>query len=217
MNLFVNETIGSVKAILNESKDPQYSLVLAHGAGAGMDHPFLSKLAELLSEKAHVLRFNFPYMDAGKKVPGSPKVSQETLNAAYNRLQKLYPTLPCFLSGKSYGGRMASHLVAEENLKTAGLIYFGFPLHAPGKEGIKRGDHLSGLEVPQLFLQGVNDKLAKIELIRQLTKSIQKAELLEIKHADHSFKIPKKEGGNMEKTLQRLAQHTQKWCLNTLE
>lgn len=217
MNLFVNENIGSVKATLTESKDPKFSLVLAHGAGAGMDHPFLSKLASYLSESAHVLRFNFPYMDAGKKVPGSPKVSQETLAAAFNHIKKLYPTLPCFLSGKSYGGRMASHLLAEESIQTAGIVYFGFPLHAPGKEGTKRGEHLTEVKVPQLFLQGVNDKLAKIELIRQVTKGLSMAELIEIKHADHSFKIPKKQGGDMEKTLQKLAQHTQKWCLNTLE
>jgi len=217
MNLFINETVGSVKSILLESKEPEYVIVLAHGAGAGMKHPFLEALAQALSSNAHVIRFNFPYMDAGKKVPGSPKVAQEALLAAAETGRKLYPTLPVFISGKSYGGRMASHLALETNFKMAGLIYFGFPLHAPGKDSAVRAEHLKELGQPQYFVQGSKDKLANFQLIQKLIPTLKHADLVEIKNGDHSFKIPKKEGGDIDKTIDFIAAKTHKWAMKVLK
>ncbi len=216
MNLFVTEEIGAVQAVISESKNPRYGIILSHGAGAGMNHSFMSKVADLFTENAHVLRFNFPYIDAGKKVPGSPKVSVASIQAAVDHMRKQYPTLPLFLSGKSYGGRMSSHLAAEvPKLPINGLIYLGFPLHAPGRDGIGRAKHLVQVKVPQLFIQGSNDKLANIKLIKEVAKKL-KADLIEIEHADHSFKIAKKLGGNLEGTLSGIVKNANKWALKRL-
>ncbi len=218
MNLFINDSTGSVHADLKESSEPRYALVLTHGAGAGMQHPFMQELGSAMTRNAHVLLPNFPYMDAGKKVPGSPQVAIQTITAAIKFLKKQYPSLPVVLSGKSYGGRMCSHQVAENGTDGAmALVYFGFPLHAPGKDSLHRAKHLNAVSVPQLFIQGSNDKLANIGLIKKLQAGLKSSDLMEIKHADHSFKIPKKLGGNPDGFLSSIAQKANNWLLQRLE
>ncbi len=218
MTMFINEDIGSVNALIDESTDPKYLVILTHGAGAGMQHAFMEGVAKgLASMNAHVMRFNFPYMDAGKKLPGSPKVSQQSILAALEDINKKYWDLPIFLAGKSYGGRMSSHVVADGSApQVKGLIYFGFPLHAPGKDGIKRADHLQQIKIPQLFLQGTNDKLANYDLIKKVVKVQTSADLYAIDHADHSFRIPKKRQKPGHNVLQDLVKKANRWALEVV-
>lgn len=218
MTMFINEDIGSVNALIDESTDPKYLVILTHGAGAGMQHAFMEAVAKgLASMNAHVMRFNFPYMDSGKKLPGSPKVSQQSILAALEDINKKYWDLPVFLAGKSYGGRMSSHVVADGSApQVKGLIYLGFPLHAPGKDGTKRADHLQQIKIPQLFLQGTNDKLANYDLIKTVVKAQTNAELYAIDHADHSFRVPKKLQKSGQNVLQDLVKKTNGWVLSKI-
>lgn len=180
----------------NEAKEPVAVVVLAHGAGAGMDHPFMKTMAEKLADKAiTVVRFNFPYMDAGKKFPGSPKTNIAAWGDILDEVSAKYPDLPLFMAGKSYGGRMGSHLLAQEpNRPVKGIIYLGFPLHAPGKDSKDRAAHLGDVKVPQLFLQGTRDKLANIDMMREVVGELSHATLVEIEDGDHSFKVPRAKG-----------------------
>jgi uncharacterized protein len=179
-----------MKLIHSPAKKAMARMILAHGAGAPATHPWMETLANQLSQAGiEVFRFNFPYIDKGRKAPGSP---QEAMNAwleAVETVSKKKSNLPLFLSGKSYGGRMASHVMSEEGLpEVHGLIYFGFPLHAPGKPGIGRATHLKSIDYPQLFIQGTKDSLADIKLMRKVTAKLPDATLLEIKEGDHSLK-----------------------------
>ena len=214
--VFVNDQSGSVSALVNESSSPKYVLVLAHGAGAGMEHSFMASLAEAVSAKSgHVVRFNFPYMEKGRKAPGSPKEAVATVARVVEEVGKLYPQLPIVLSGKSYGGRMASHWLAEgKSDSIKGIIYFGFPLHAPGKDGKERANHLTQVTLPQLFIQGTNDKLANFELISQVVAEQSNATLHEIANADHSFKVPKKSGKSADEVLLEIAEVADQWVLD---
>ncbi len=218
MTMFINEDIGSVNALIDESTNPKYLVILTHGAGAGMQHAFMDGLAKRLASKnAHVMRFNFPYMDAGKRIPGSPKVSQQSILAALDDINKKYWNLPVFLSGKSYGGRMCSHVVADGSAsQVKGLIYFGFPLHAPGRDGTKRADHMQNIQIPQLFIQGTNDKLARLDLIKKVVKAQSSADLQIIDHADHSFKVPKKQQKPDHDILETLATKANDWVLSLI-
>ncbi|MDW3191242.1 MAG: alpha/beta family hydrolase [Cytophagales bacterium] len=219
MTMFINEDIGSVNALIDESIDPKYLVILSHGAGAGMQHVFMESLAKgLASKNAHVMRFNFPYMDAGKKLPGSPKVSQQSILAALEDINKKYWDLPIFLAGKSYGGRMSSHVVADGSApQVKGLIYYGFPLHAPGKDGTKRADHLQQVDIPQLFIQGTNDKLANFDLIKKVVKAQSQAELYSIDHADHSFRVAKKLQKPGHDIMKVLVNKTNDWVLSMIK
>ena len=132
-----------IEAHIDEVKNPSSLLILAHGAGAPMNHTFLEKLAlEFNLSGISVLRFNFPYVTQGKKLPGNPKPNINAWKVVTEWALRQY-NQPTFISGKSYGGRMASHLLAEdENISVRGIIYFGFPLHAPGKKSLVRYHHL---------------------------------------------------------------------------
>ena len=218
MKVFVNDSAGSVSAITNESSNPKYALVLAHGAGAGMEHPFMSALAEGIAQtNGHVIRFNFPYMEKGRKAPGSPKEAIATIDAVVKAVVKLYPDLPIFLSGKSYGGRMSSHFLTEQPSDfVKGIIYFGFPMHALGKDGKERANHLAEIAIPQLFIQGTKDKLANFDLISQVISEQQNAALQAIADGDHSFKVPKKSGKSSEDILKDIVGATNEWVLKQL-
>ena len=197
---------------LDEAKDPFSVLIIAHGAGAGMQHSFLEQLAkENCLRGSHSIRFNFPYMESGRKSPGSPKRNIEAWKVVLDYVRKKYPDLPIFISGKSYGGRMASHLVVEHNVSVNGIIYFGFPLHAPGRDSKERAAHLSSIEIPQLFLQGTKDKLANIELMREVNTEQKEAELVELTGADHSFNVPKRVGISKEEVINNLVDQSIKF------
>ena len=215
MSIFVDDKLGSVSHRWDESADGQYVLLLAHGAGAGMEHRFMEDLATAVSQlNGHVLRFNFPYMEQGRKAPGSPKSAQHTILAAFNFIQNKHLNLPVYLSGNSYGGRMSSHLLADNPmLSVHGLVYYGFPLHAPGRDSMDRAAHLAAIEKPQLFIQGTRDKLAKYEMISQVVASQQHAEMVTIDEGDHSFKVPKRTGLGYHDVIQLLASKTNEWVL----
>ncbi len=148
--------------------------VLAHGAGAGMKHPFLAAVAAELAERGiATLRYNFPYMEQGSKRPDNPKVAQAAVRAAVAEAGRLAPGLALYAGGKSFGGRMTSQAQAEEPLAgVRGLIFLGFPLHAPGKPSADRGDHLFKVEIPMLFLQGTRDEFAQLDLLQGLVKKL---------------------------------------------
>jgi len=207
----------SINYKIDTAQKPIATIILAHGAGAGMDHPFLDKLAFKLSENGiTTIRFNFPYIDAGRKSPGSPKKNVETWNAVLEYFSAKNNS-PLFISGKSYGGRMASHLVAETpTLSVKGIVYFGFPLHAPGKASKDRAAHLSKISVPQLFLQGENDKLADINLMDEVIQELPKANIHKFPFADHSFKTPKSAGISYDQMIQQLAEKTFDWISSVI-
>ncbi|MEM7104745.1 MAG: alpha/beta family hydrolase [Bacteroidota bacterium] len=188
-------------------------LVLAHGAGAGMDHPFMQQLATDLSEQGiGTLRFNFIYMESGKRRPDSPKVAHAAIRAALATANKQANGLPIYLGGKSFGGRMNSQLAASESLDhIKGLIFFGFPLHATGKPGTDRAAHLNDVQIPMLFLQGTRDTLALPELIEPVCKGLDLATLEMYDGADHSFKMLKRSGVTQEEVIKKLAARVGEW------
>lgn len=189
----VSETIGQVSAELFEPDSMKSLFVFAHGAGAGMNHPFMTSLSnELAVMGIGTLRFNFPFTENKKKRPDMPAVAYQTIEAIVKQAEILFPQLPLFIGGKSFGGRMSSQLAAKQMLKNVkGLIFVGFPLHPPGKPSIDRADHLKEIKIPLLFLQGTRDELADWNLIKQVTSTLPLATLQKFDGADHSFKVTK--------------------------
>lgn len=154
LKILVSPSIGKVSAEYIAPPDAKCILVLAHGAGAGMNHPFMVALANSLEETGiATLRFNFPFAENKKGRPDMPPVAQKTIEAAIAKAQQLSKDLPVFVSGKSFGGRMASQYVSThpEN-PVKGIIFYGFPLHPPGKPSTDRAEHLKNVKVPMLFL-----------------------------------------------------------------
>jgi predicted alpha/beta-hydrolase family hydrolase len=187
----VSDSIGKVTAELTAPKSPTHIMVFAHGAGAGMNHPFMTSVSgELSASGIATLRFNFPYMEAKKNRPDVPAVAHKSIEAAAEKAHKLLPDVPLLLSGKSFGGRMSSqYLSGEHHDYIKGVVFFGFPLHAPGKPSVDRADHLKTVKVPMLFLQGTRDDLAKWDLIESVVKPLKLATLARYEGADHSFRV----------------------------
>lgn len=210
LNINISKEIGTVSALLILPKDAFALLVLSHGAGAGMEHAFMETLAqELSTQKIGTLRFNFAYMERGG-APDRPKKAHPAILAAVKKALPYTENLTLLAGGKSFGGRMTSQVAAEGKLEPTvrGLVYFGFPLHAPGKPGIERAAHLSDIKVPQLFLQGTRDALAKLDLMQKVCKNLKNAHLIIIEGGDHSFKTLKRSGITHEEAIQRLAKET---------
>ena len=205
--LQVSPEIGKVSAILNMPKQPICMMTLAHGAGAGMYHAFMAELAEALAEKnIGTLRFNFPFIENKKGRPDLPAVAHKTIEAAFKHLKKNFPSLPLFLSGKSFGGRMSSQYVSLHNdVAVEGLIFYGFPLHPAKKPSTDRADHLKQIKQPMLFLQGTKDALAEWDLIEGVCTPLSNATLFKIEGADHAFKKGK------ENLVPQLAKQTREW------
>ncbi len=166
--------------------------VFAHGAGAGMGHPFMASLArELAEHRIGTLRFQFPYMQKSLKRPDPAPIAQATVRAAVIEAARRLPDVPVFAGGKSFGGRMTSQAQAEEPLpRVVGLIFVGFPLHPAGKPSMKRADHLAAVQSPMLFLQGTRDALADYELVKTVVSRLgERATLAALEGADHSFHL----------------------------
>jgi hypothetical protein len=193
--LQVSPEIGKVSAELMTPEKPICVLTLAHGAGAGMNHDFMITMSKLLAERdIATLRFNFPFMENKKGRPDSPATAQKTIEAAIKKAQKLFPSLPLFLSGKSFGGRMSSqYLATNPAIEIKGIIFFGFPLHQSGKPSTDRAEHLKSVGLPMLFLQGSRDELASFDLIKKVCASLRLATLVKIEGANHAFKAGKLE------------------------
>lgn len=171
--------------------------VLAHGAGAGMRHPFLTAIAEGLAEReVATLRYQFPYMEQGSKRPDPPSVAQAAVRAAVQEAARLVPGIALIAGGKSFGGRMSSQAQAAEPLPgVLGLVFIGFPLHPAGRPSTERAKHLSQVQIPMLFLQGRRDGLAEVSLIQPLCEQLgSRATLKLFEDADHSFHVPARTG-----------------------
>jgi predicted alpha/beta-hydrolase family hydrolase len=214
---FAVEGAGEVSAILMRPADARWLLVLAHGAGAGMTHPFLEKLAqELASVGVATFRYQFPYMEQRRRVPDAPSVATAAVASAVRAAAKASAGLPLFAGGKSFGGRMSSQAASLGVLDgVKGLVFFGFPLHPPNKPGPKRAEHLAKVKVPMLFLQGTRDTLADLKLLRPICKDLGSlATLHVIETADHSFHVLKSSSKTDGEVLRELAQTTASWAEN---
>jgi len=188
--------------------------VLAHGAGAGMTHPFLEAVAQgLAGSGIGTLRYQFPYMEKGGRRPDPPKVAQAAVRAAVGEAAKRAGGAPLFAGGKSFGGRMTSQAAAAEPLAgVKGIVFLGFPLHPPGKPGVERGDHLAEVTVPMLFLQGSRDEFAELTLLDPLVKRLGTlARLHIVEDGNHSFRVPARTGRNAADVLAELVQTTAAW------
>ena len=171
--------------------------VLAHGAGAGMTHPFMAAVArELAERRVATLRYQFPYMEKGGKRPDPPKLAHATVRAAVAETARRLPRLPLIAGGKSFGGRMTSQAQAITALpEVRGLAFLGFPLHPANRPSAERGDHLFEVQVPMLFLQGTRDALAALDQLKPLCKALGKRAVLKLfEDADHSFHVPARTG-----------------------
>ncbi|AMB40523.1 MULTISPECIES: alpha/beta family hydrolase [Paenarthrobacter] len=169
---------------------PLATMVVAHGAGAGMEHPFLQGFSEAMADEGvATLRFNFPYREAGRRFPDRPPLAIAAWTAAMEAAAGLSEGEPLWAAGKSFGGRIASMAVAE-GMKTRGLVYLGYPLHAPGKPDKLRDEHLYGIAVPMLFLQGTRDTFATPELLESVVERIGPTATLQwCEGGDHSFAV----------------------------
>jgi predicted alpha/beta-hydrolase family hydrolase len=193
---------------------PRFGYVLAHGAGAGIRHPFLEAIAQALGDRGvATLRYEFAYMEEHRSRPDPPAVAAARVREAVQRARAEWPGLPLVAGGKSFGGRMTSMAQAEQPLEGVhGLAFLGFPLHPPGKPGVSRAEHLFQVQVPMLFLQGTRDEFAQLDLITGICEKLgPRATLRVTDAADHSFKVPKRSGRPAEQVMAELAARIAAW------
>jgi predicted alpha/beta-hydrolase family hydrolase len=203
-----------VSALLLLPKSAFALLVMGHGAGAGMNHPSMTAIAEALAAVGiATFRYQFPYMEEHRGIPDPQRVLTATVAAAVRVAAKCAPPLPLFAGGKSMGGRMTSLAAAEQPLgNVKGLVFFGFPLHPPKRPSEKRGEHLKLVKVPMLFLQGTRDDLADLTLLRPVCDGLGSLATLHIvEGADHSFHVLKRSGRTDAEVLAESAQTVKSW------
>lgn len=206
--------VGRVSGAFIRPDDAWVAYVLAHGAGAGMHHPFLEAVtAQMTARGIATLRYQFPYMEAGRKRPDTPRVATATVRAAVEVASRLAPELPVIAGGKSFGGRMTSMAAADDGLPSVrGLVFLGFPLHRPGAPGRERADHLHQVPVPMLFLQGDRDALADPAMIAGVCEQLgTRATLHVVAGGDHSFTVLKRSGRTERDVLNELGQSIAGW------
>lgn len=221
LTVHVSDSVGEVAAVLLRPNNAKWLLVLAHGAGAGMHHPFMDTLArELAACGVASFRYQFPYMQQRRKRPDAPAMLTATVRAAVTAASAAAPDLLLLAGGKSLGGRMTSLVFSqepsgrqEEATRVRGLVFFGFPLHAPGRPGTERADHLARVKVPMLFLQGTRDTFADLTLLRPVcAKLAPRATLHVVEDADHSFHVLKRSGKTDAEVLHDLARTVATWA-----
>ena len=210
---------GAVSCLSVVPEDAIALLVMGHGAGAGMRHAGMEALATVLA--AHgvaTFRYQFPYMEQGRRFPDPLPLRLATVGAAIEAAARHHPGLPLLAGGRSMGGRMSSTWAAENpGSALIGLVFFAFPLHPPGKPGTARARHLNDLDIPMLFLQGTRDKLARLSLLEPACGALgARAQLHIVDGADHSFHVLQSSGRTNEDVQQELAVATRRfveWCL----
>lgn len=212
----VSKSTGEIGALLLRPRDPSWLLVLAHGAGAGIHHPFMEGLASALADNGvATFRYQFPYMEQQRKRPDAPALLTATVRAAVTAAAEAAPGLPLFAGGKSFGGRMTSLTVSEDPELAArlrGLVFIGFPLHPAGRPGTKRAEHLTRVHTPMLFLQGTRDTLADLTLLQPICERLAPlAALHVVDGADHSFHMLKRAGKTDAEVLSGLARTVASW------
>jgi predicted alpha/beta-hydrolase family hydrolase len=208
------ERIGTVSAILTQPAHARACFVLAHGAGADMRHTFLNKVAEGLAERGiATFRFNFPYMEKKQGRPDQPAVAHAAIRAAVAEAARLCPGLKLIAGGKSFGGRMTSQAQSKAPLPDVkGLAFLGFPLHADKKPSTERAEHLAGIAIPMLFLQGTRDGLADLGHLKPVIQALgPTATLHEVAGGDHSFAVLKKSGRSNEEALKEVLDTLMAW------
>jgi predicted alpha/beta-hydrolase family hydrolase len=209
----------AVSALLRVPSPVHACFVFAHGAGAGMTHPFMADLAEALgARKIATLRFQFPSIEQGSKRPDTPAVAHATIRSAVNAACAELPGVPLFAGGKSFGARMTSQAQAESPLPhVRGLIFAGFPLHPSGKPSAERAHHLADVHVPMLFLQGTRDALADLSLVRTCAASLtDRARLHIVDGADHAFHVLARSGRTDAAVVEELAACIEEWVLQRI-
>jgi len=215
----VAETSGEVSALLVRPPDARRLYVLAHGAGAGMRHPFLESIAQALAERSiATLRYQFPYMERRAGRPDPPAIAAATVRAAVAEAARVAPGLPLVAGGKSFGGRMTSTAHAEAPLPgVRGLLFLGFPLHPPGRPDDKRAEHLAQVRVPMLFLQGDRDEFADLTLLRPVVQRLgERATLHLVEGGDHSFHVLKRSGRTDADVMTELVATVDRWATKLL-
>ena len=205
---------GEVGALMLRPAGARALLVLAHGAGAGMEHVFMTQLAERLATRdVATLRYQFPYAEAGRRRPDQPAVLEATVRAAVAAGAAAAPDLPLFAGGKSMGGRMTTRAAASEGgIEARGIVLVGFPLHGPGRlPGKERAEHLADVPMPMLFLQGTRDSLADLDLMRGVCTDLPRAGLHVVEGADHGFHVLKRSGRTDAMVVEELTNAIALW------
>jgi uncharacterized protein len=206
-----------VSGLLQAPADACACYVLAHGAGAGMTHPFMAAIADGLAQRSiATLRYQFLYMEQKSKRPDPPKIAHAAVRAAVREAARLLPGVPIFAGGKSFGGRMTSQAQALEPMDgVRGLIFLGFPLHPAGKPSDDRAKHLFDIRIPMLFLQGTRDELADLKLLEPLCQKLAQTNhgvsLKLFDHADHSFHVLARSGRKDADVQNELLDHVAAW------
>jgi len=203
-----------VSALVTVPQRASSCFVFAHGAGAGMNHPYIVGVCEGLAERGiATVRYQLPYMEKGSGRPDPPKLCHKTVQSAVAAAHELLPTLPLFAGGKSFGGRMTSQAQALAPLRhVRGLCFWGFPLHAPKQPTTTRADHLSSINVPMLFLQGTRDSLAELPLIQSVVARLGAPVTLKvIDHADHSFHVLVRSGTTDTEVMHSMLEEVAAW------
>lgn len=206
---------GAVTGLLYVPTRAEVLLVLAHGAGAGIRHAFFAAIVPLLGRRGvATLRYQFPSVEAGRRRPDTPAVAQQVVRDAVVAARELAGDLPLFAGGKSFGGRMTSQAQAREPLPDVrGLVFLGFPLHPAGKPSRQRADHLSGVAIPMLFVQGTRDALATLDLLRPVVDAIAaQATLAVVEGGDHSFSVLKSSGRSAAEVMGGVANAVALWA-----
>jgi hypothetical protein len=201
------EGAATVSALLIQPRQARACFVFAHGAGAGMTHPFMATVASGLGERGvATLRYQFPYMEKGSRRPDSPAVAQAAVRAAVAGAARRYPGLALIAGGKSFGGRMTSQAQAAAPLAgVRGLAFFGFPLHPAGKPSRDRAKHLSDVHIPMLFLQGTRDSLADMKLLEPVVHGLGPfGSLHAVEGADHSFHVLARSGRKDDEVMREI-------------
>ena len=215
----VGERAGNVSGLLLRPEGARFLYVLAHGAGAGMRHPFLELIAQRLAERSiATLRYQFPYMEQRARRPDPPAVAAATVRAVVAEAARVAPELPLVAGGKSFGGRMTSTAQAEAPLPgVRGLVFLGFPLHPPGRPGDSRAEHLAQVQIPMLFLQGTRDDFADLKLLRPVVRRLgERATLHFFEGGDHSFKVLKSAGRTADEVMTELVATIDRWATKLL-
>jgi len=208
-----------VSGLMQKPPHARACYVLAHGAGAGMDHPFMENVARgLASRGIATLRYQFPYMERGSKRPDPPPLAQATVRAAVAEAQRLLPDTALIAGGKSFGGRMTSQAQAKAPLEGVhGLAFLGFPLHPAGRPSQDRAEHLFDVQIPMLFLQGTRDNLASLDQLEPVCKQLGKRATLKLfADADHSFHVPARTGRKDAQVLDEVLDALAAWLDNVI-
>jgi uncharacterized protein len=214
LSIHVGDSVGDISGCFLRPDDAWAVYVLGHGAGAGMRHRFMEAVAgELAGRGVATLRYQFPYLEHNSRRPDPPGVLEATVRAAVAKAGALAPGLPLVAGGKSMGGRMTSNAMARRSLDgVRGLVFLGFPLHPPKQPGTARGDHLTQVQAPMLFLQGTRDTLADLGLISGVCERLgARATLHVVEGADHSFSVLKRSGRTDDQVLGELADVITDW------